>query len=574
MRTNSNLLVDRAGALSRLVVMPLLSLMVLFGTRSMAQSELETICHSVRIEPARLNWVAQLEIPQFDPALGTLESVSVEVDASIVTDFQAENVNNWGDEGAYAPVTASINTTVCLQLDGTVLATAQPSIQRQENIAARYDGVFDFGGASGISAIGITASDTGTRTLTAASGDDLSAFVGNGAVPMTLSAQGYSKVKGSGNLVISISTVAGGSVKVCYSYRRTPPGGGFCVFVEGQAVCDGESGILTAQVIAQATGTQSTEFYYTWYDSNGNLVTDENGQPVNTHSIQVDQPGAYTVEVWDGNGGRATATGEFTVWPTPEPELALPSPLPQAGQQSTLAPINIDPNATYEWTINATGPGWAIVDGQNMPIVTYKAGSSCTAVFTLKVKYPSGCSKEASIRFGLQKGEGCTIGFWRNKNGMRLITEEDFADLNTLGLLSRAYDLNKLHLRNANGTNRDFSSSSLLTYNKGVLGNWFTYANSVNMAYMLSAQLAAFTLNVRHGFYTPETMIPVTINGATYLYAAADLIEEVNKLLADQNDVNGDGREDGGYVPKGHPNRALFEAYSKALDAANNNCRR
>ncbi|MDH7503320.1 MAG: choice-of-anchor E domain-containing protein [Verrucomicrobiota bacterium] len=548
MRTNTNLLEGRFGALSRLVVMPLLSLAVLFGTRSLAQSELETICHSVRIEPARLNWVAQLDIPQFDPALGTLESIALEVDTSIVTDFKAENVNNWGDEGAYAPVTASISTTVSLQLEGAVLAAAQPSIYREDNIAARYDGTFDFGGTSGISAIGITASDTATRTLSAASGDDLSAFVGNSAVSMTLSAAGFSKVKGSGNLAISISTDAGGTVKVCYFYRRTPPGGGFCVFVEGQIVCEGEPGILTAQVIAQPTGPQSTEFYYTWYYPNGDPVTDENGQPVNTHAIEVDQPGTYTVDVWDGNGGRATATGELEAVPAPEPGLALPNPLPRAGEQATLEPININdiiaPNATYEWTIKATGPGWEIVDGQDRPMLTYRAGSSGTALFTLKVTYSYGCSKQASIRFGLNPGEGCTIGFWRNKNGMSLIDGDDLTALN------------ELSLRKADGNSPDFTG-------KTAFGNWLKSANSVNMAYMLSAQLAAFTLNVRHDFYTPETMIPVTVGGSTSYLSAVSLIQEVNKML-----------EQDGYVPKGDSNRALFEAYSKALDAANNNCRR
>ncbi|MGC8989080.1 MAG: choice-of-anchor E domain-containing protein [Verrucomicrobiia bacterium] len=562
MRTNTKLLEDPFGALSRLVVMPLLSLMALFATRGMAQSDLQTICHSVTIEPARLNWVTQLDIPQFDPALGTLESVALEVDASIFTDFEAENIYNSGDEWASAPVTATIGTTVSLQFDGAVLAAAHPSIYRQDNIAAKYDGVFDFGGASGVSALGLVASDAATRTLSAANGDDLRAFVGNGTVSMTLSAAGLSKVKGSGNLVVSISTDAGGSVKVCYFYRRTPPGSGLYVFVESQMACEGEPGILTAQVIAQPTGAESTEFSYTWYDSNGKPVTDGSGQPLNTPSIEVYQSGVYTVEVRDGNGGRATATGELTVAPAPDPGLALPNPLPEAGREGTLAPINIDPNAAYEWTLEAAGPGWAIVDGQDRPMVTYRAGSCGTALFTMKVTYPSGCSKQASIRFGLSKGEGCTIGFWRNKNGMRLITEDDFADVHSLGLLSRAYDLNKLSLRNANGSDRDFTSSNL-AYNKGVFGNWLTYANSVNMAYMLSAQLAAFTLNVRHGFYTPETMIPVTVGGSTSYLSAVSLIQEVNKLL-----------EQDGYVPKGDSNRALFEAYSKALDAANNNCRR
>lgn len=574
MRTNIDLMEDRVGGrpapigrraskLQRLIVLAALPLMC-FGGPCLAQSEPETICHTVNVQPARLNWITPIEIPKFDPRLGTLESVTIQVETSTTTDFQAENVRNAGEAGAFAPVELSISTTVVLRSGDAALAAAYPTVYYVEPLAARYDGVRDFAGSSGVTRLGITASDTALTTLSAANGDDLGAFVGEGNVSMTLAASAIAKVKGPGNLVCVITTDAGGTVNVCYAYRRSPPGSGFCVVVEGQTVCEGEPGVLSAQVFTEVNGPQSVNYQYSWYDSEGNLVKDENDKPVTSPSIQVDEPGLYTVRVSDGNGGSAEATGELVVLSPPEPALTIPTPLPSAGQQGTLAPINIDPNATYEWSIvESTGPGWAILDGQNSAVVTYRAGSSGTAVFSVTVTYPNGCPKTASIRFGLSKDGGCTIGFWRNKNGMLLITAEDFSDLN------------RLRLRNANGSDRDFDLTSYsLDYNKGVLRNWFTYASSANMAYMLSAQLAAFTLNVRHGFYTPDTMIPVSIGGVVYLYSAIDLIEEVNDLLSDGNDVNGDGKEDGGYVPKGHPNRALFEAYSNALDTANNNCRR
>lgn len=574
MRTNIDLLEDRVGGrpaligrrgskLQRLIALASLPLLMWLGDPCIAQPEPETICHTVNVEPARLDWIAPIEIPQFDPRLGNLESVTIQVEASTSTDFRAENVRNSGAAGTFAPVEVSISTTVSLRSGDAVLAAANPKVYRVEYLAARYDGVRDFAGASGVTRLGIAASDTAITVLTAANGDDLGAFVGEGKVSMTLAASSLAEVKGPGNLVVWVKTDAGGTVKACYAYRRNPPGSGFYVFVEGQTVCEGEAGVLTAQVITEGNGSASGSYQYFWYDPQDNVVT-ENGNPVNSPSIQVEEQGVYRVQVVDGNGIIAEATGELVVLQTFEPGLTIPTPLPTAGQQGTLAPINIDPNASYEWAIvESTGPGWAILDGQNSAIVTYRAGSSGTAVFSLTVTYPNGCPKQASIRFGLNPGEGCTIGFWRNKNGMLLITADDFSDLN------------RLRLRNANGSDRDFDLSSYsLDYNKGVLRNWLTYASSVNMAYMLSAQLAAFTLNVRHGFYTPETLIPVTVGGVTHLYKAIDLIEEVNAMLSDTNDVNGDGKEDGAYVPKGHPNRALFEAYSNALDTANNNCRR
>src|SRR5206468_3613757 len=66
--------------------------------------------------------------------------------------------------------------------------------------------------------------------------------------------------------------------------------------------------------------------------------------------------------------------------------------------------------------------------------------------------------------------------------------------------------LNALNLRNANGTNRDFLST--LANNKKDLSSWLTGATATNMANMLSAQLAATVLNVRH----------LLINASGYIY--------------------------------------------------------
>jgi hypothetical protein len=83
------------------------------------------------------------------------------------------------------------------------------------------------------------------------------------------------------------------------------------------------------------------------------------------------------------------------------------------------------------------------------------------------------------------------------------------------------------------------------------------------MSYMLSAQLSAMVLNVRHGL----------VNGAGMIYApgtgsASSLgFASVNDIIAEANAALGAD----GYTPSGDPNRALQEALKNALDAANNN---
>ena len=85
----------------------------------------------------------------------------------------------------------------------------------------------------------------------------------------------------------------------------------------------------------------------------------------------------------------------------------------------------------------------------------------------------------------LSDGGGLTLGFWSNKNGQELQTSSDFALLTSLCS------------RNANGGPQDFASS--LANNKTALNTWCLNATATNMAYMLSAQLAAMELNVAHG---------------------------------------------------------------------------
>jgi len=90
-------------------------------------------------------------------------------------------------------------------------------------------------------------------------------------------------------------------------------------------------------------------------------------------------------------------------------------------------------------------------------------------------------------------GGGLTLDFWSNKNGQKLETADDFSMLTNLCL------------RNADGTDRNFTGK--LTQNKSALATWLLNAAATNMAYMLSAQLAAMELNVAHGFVSGAALV-------------------------------------------------------------------
>jgi hypothetical protein len=160
--------------------------------------------------------------------------------------------------------------------------------------------------------------------------------------------------------------------------------------------------------------------------------------------------------------------------------------------------------------------------------------------------------------FCLGPGGGLTLGFWSNKNGQALENCPDFTFLNTLCLVA-----------NAGGGHLTFgacTTSSGLSADKTALNSWLLNANATNMAYMLSAQLAAMELNVRHNKLTGGGSALVyepclkNYGYSTGVISINDLMTLANNLLC-ANPI----------TLSGNPARAEQECVKNALDDANNN---
>jgi hypothetical protein len=150
----------------------------------------------------------------------------------------------------------------------------------------------------------------------------------------------------------------------------------------------------------------------------------------------------------------------------------------------------------------------------------------------------------------LGAGGGLTLGFWSNKNGAAKINDGGSATPE-LTLLSN------LCLVNGNGSAFDPA-------NVGALQKWLLGANAVNMANMLSAQLAAMALNVEGGYVGGGSVVYAPGCGNTG--ANNDFIS-INDLMAAANAaLCADGN-----TPSGDPHRAPQECLKNALDSANNN---
>jgi hypothetical protein len=158
-----------------------------------------------------------------------------------------------------------------------------------------------------------------------------------------------------------------------------------------------------------------------------------------------------------------------------------------------------------------------------------------------------------TVEFGnlcLGAGGGHTLGFWSNKNGQ--------ATMNDAGsVCSELALLNGLYLRNAAGTRMNFGCDY------SAFKSWLLGATATNMAYMLSAQLAAMELNVEAGFVTGSALVyaPGTNSANSLGFATInDLMSEANAELTLH-----------GTALAGDSWRSYQEALKNALDKANNN---
>lgn len=152
-----------------------------------------------------------------------------------------------------------------------------------------------------------------------------------------------------------------------------------------------------------------------------------------------------------------------------------------------------------------------------------------------------------TVEFGnvcVGAGGGLTLGFWSNKNGAALFTPADLAALVAL------------NLRDGSGANFDPASYAAFR-------TWLLNATATNMAYMLSAQMSAMTLNVAHGFVSGSALIYAP--GATSANPAG--FATVSAVLGEANASLGAN----GLVLSGNPVRTYQEALKNALDNANNN---
>ncbi|HEX3071649.1 MAG TPA: hypothetical protein VHX14_24010 [Thermoanaerobaculia bacterium] len=329
------------------------------------------------------------------------------------------------------------------------------------------------------------------------------------------------------NNPIAMVTVAGGRFVQCYN--------------------------LQASVVKQSDGstgyddtTNSGGEYKVWVSTTADFINSSTKTDnFKVRSAPVVNPGhLHVLKFYDANANGRYDAGETLI----------------AGWQVAIADQEIN-WFDHSWTdyirstpVDLVGDTGTYHAGEVMPSEANWRFIAATAtdgsmVITNHVDTSIADGDDKTIRFGnlcLGAGGGLTLGYWSNKNGQSSFNRVP----NGLAMLVA------LNLRNGAGANFDPAN-----YNQ--IHDWLLSGNAVNMAYMLSVQMTAMTLNVASG----------GVNGSRLLYAPGT--HSANQFgYASVNDILGEANASlgaNGSTPDGSPVRTYQEALKNALDAGNNN---
>lgn len=176
----------------------------------------EFITQSLTIDSALADWTRVLDFGQFDPSLGTLDSVTFTIYAAGWGNIAIENLG-----AAAADVSVAITNNFWVQAAGLTVVSMSTNATRTDALAA-FDGSIDYAGASGAKLLGIDNAGTASGSLTT----NLSAFIGSGLMPLTVTDTGNAAVTGGGALRESLLTAASAIVNVTYAYTPVGQSGG------------------------------------------------------------------------------------------------------------------------------------------------------------------------------------------------------------------------------------------------------------------------------------------------------------------------------------------------------------
>ncbi len=181
-----------------------------FTTDASINTAPQVITETATIPLQQPNYTQTTTVPQFNPALGTLTSVDINVLGSVNGDIKMENLGSQPE--VLMGTLAGTLTTTAPGVAGLVVNPAQT----QTFNASAFDGVIDFAGTSGHDFGNQTVDASGSASVTNAL--DLASYEGPGTVNLTEQVVSDSSGTGPGNVLAAITSEAGAVINVVYHY--------------------------------------------------------------------------------------------------------------------------------------------------------------------------------------------------------------------------------------------------------------------------------------------------------------------------------------------------------------------
>jgi len=192
-----------------------------------ARTQATTITYSNNLASSFNILNQNLPIPQFDTALGTLNSVSVAVSVNTFGEVGMENHDGVLTHRLISTYSGTDHThgQLGMTFDSQSLAAVSWDIAEDYDISlTTFDGVDDYAGASGITKTYVNVTDAQNYNYTLA--DDLAKFTGTGNVDFVANGTAYCvMIYPGGNCNTFTSTTGTANVSVIYDYTAVPEPG-------------------------------------------------------------------------------------------------------------------------------------------------------------------------------------------------------------------------------------------------------------------------------------------------------------------------------------------------------------
>jgi hypothetical protein len=283
---------------------------------------------------------------------------------------------------------------------------------------------------------------------------------------------------------------------------------------------------------------------------------------------------------YDANGNGIQDNGEVGV-----AGIRIQITLTLQGDQTPQAPVIVTTDSNGDWILDPVPAGASYVVQEIVPTACQQNATWVETAPQPDNQNFQGYSGTANIAVsGLDFGDLCespgtgglTLGFWSNKNGQSVMTTggpngvdtSAYVATSQTGLSGDLLFLSNLNLKGEAASKRSVITTEFNPASYSDLRTWILSADAYNMSYMLSAQLAATSLDVRHRYLSDSQVVDArNVCNTAGSCLGFITIGEVRVLANQSLDVlNG-----GNTTISGDPHRDSQELMKNFLDAVNNN---